>query len=62
MATVKFTYSASSNISFHGVQDSGIERKDWDKMTVSEQNDVMEQHLWELIEISASDDDDVEEE
>lgn len=51
MSTVRFGYSASSNITFKGIVDSGIEREDWDDMTEDEKNNVFGETLFQLVEI-----------
>ena len=51
MATVKFGYAASSNITFRGEIDTGIEREEWDEMSKSEQDDVFSETLFELVDI-----------
>lgn len=56
MATVKFRYSASSNISFHGEIDSEIEREDWDAMSEKERQEVFTETVFELVEISEVED------
>lgn len=56
MATVKFEYESSHNISFKGVVDSGIEREDWDVMSQKDRGEVMTQQLWELVDMYEADD------
>jgi hypothetical protein len=51
MGTVKFGYAAASNISFRGVRDSGVAREDWDEMTGPEQDEVLADVLFDLVEI-----------
>lgn len=55
MATVKLRYSAPSNITFHGVIDTRIEREDWREMTWREQDDVTAQLLFNLVDIDEVD-------
>jgi hypothetical protein len=57
MATVKLGYDSSSNISFSGVLDTGIEREDWDAMTPAERTEIMTDRLWELVDMYEADDD-----
>lgn len=54
--TVKLRYDAASNISFHGVYDTGIERDEWDEMSGAEQDDVMTDALHYLVDIYVVDD------
>lgn len=53
--TVKFSYSSSRNISFHGWVDSGYTWDDWNEMTEDEQNEITAQALWELVDIDVID-------
>lgn len=51
---VVFRYASSKNITFRGEIDSGISREDWAEMSQKEQDEAIEQVVWdELIEIYA---------
>ncbi len=58
--TVKLRYGAWSNITFHGVIDTEVEREDWEEMTMQEQNDVMSEALFRIVDVDVIDDDDEE--
>ena len=51
MTTVKLRYSASSNITFHGEIDTQIERQEWEEMSQKEQDEIISDVLFELIDI-----------
>jgi hypothetical protein len=48
---VMFSYSAPSNISFHGRIGSGYSRAEWDEMSDVEQDEVMTEAVWRLIDM-----------
>jgi hypothetical protein len=56
--TVKFRYGSWNNITFHGVLDSGVEREDWEEMTMVEQNEVMSELLFGLVDMDELPDED----
>ncbi len=49
--TIKFGYSASSNISFNGEIDTGITREEWAQMSEKEQDQEMDQAIYGLVDI-----------
>jgi len=56
MATVKFGYASSSNISFKGILDSGYTREEWDEMSDREKIEAEQELLNELVDIWEEDD------
>lgn len=57
MATVKLKYSSNTNITFHGVVDTGIERDDWNAMEEATRTGIVSDAVWDLIEIDEAPDD-----
>lgn len=55
--TVRFGYSASSNISFHGEIETGITREDWEAMSEAERDREMDEAIYGLVDIYVKDDD-----
>jgi hypothetical protein len=53
---VILTYSASSNITFHGELPTGVTWGEWREMTMTEQNDVVNDAIGELLDIGVKDD------
>lgn len=51
MPTVKFRYSAPSNISFKGQIDSRVEEEDWEEMSNAEREQVESDLLHKLIDL-----------
>lgn len=51
--TVILHYSASSNISFRGELDTGISKAEWAEMSDEEQNQAIEDEVFNLIDIWA---------
>lgn len=51
MATVKLRYDSSSNITFHGEVDTGIEREEWEEMTENMKIDAISEELFNLVDI-----------
>ena len=49
--TVRFGYSAPSNITFKGTYDTRISYEEWAEMTEKEQGEVMADAVYELVEI-----------
>jgi hypothetical protein len=49
--TIKLTYSAPSNITFHGEIDTGISPQDWAEMSQENQNEVIQEYVNELVNI-----------
>lgn len=56
MSTVKLNYSAMSNITFHGVIDSGVDWEDWRDMDHQQRYKVCADALFDLVDIDAEDD------
>jgi hypothetical protein len=61
MGTVKFRYGSWNNITFHGTVDSGIEREDWEEMNMVEQNEVMAELLFGLVDMDEIDEEGLDE-
>jgi hypothetical protein len=57
MATVKLQYAATSNISFHGVWDTGVEREEWNEMSEEERDGFYEEAVFSLIDIAEVEED-----
>lgn len=53
--TVKLSYAASSNITFRGDYDTGYTREEWDDLTAPEQNEVITDALYYLVDIWVED-------
>lgn len=49
--TVKLGYASPVNISMRGEVDTGYAREDWDEMSEKEQDEVMNDAVWELVEL-----------
>jgi hypothetical protein len=49
--TVRFGYSSPSNAMFNGEMETGIPLSEWDKMTPAERYRVVEEELFQLINI-----------
>ena len=47
---VVLSYASSANSSFRGTIETGILKSEWDEMPEKEQNQVLEEHLWELVQ------------
>lgn len=54
--TVKYRYSAPSNISFHGEIDSGFTRQELDELLDHERREVEAQMLFGLVDLYPIDD------
>jgi hypothetical protein len=54
--TDKLGYASSSNISFNGKWDTGIEREEWDEMSDHEKAAVENECIWELVDIWVEED------
>lgn len=49
---VMFRYSSPTNITFHGLIDSGYTPEEWNELSEDDQNIAMEEAVWDqLIEI-----------
>lgn len=51
VATVKLAYSSFKNISFKGTIDTEIEREEWEEMSVEEQDEIITDATFELVEV-----------
>lgn len=49
--TIKITYSAPSNITFHGEIDTEISREEWAEMSQEDQAEVIDGRIGELLDI-----------
>lgn len=52
---MKFRYAAASNISFKGVVEEDITREEWAEMTWEEQDYVLSEITFNLVEVWADD-------
>lgn len=48
---VKIQYASSHNITFRGEIETGISRADWDAMSQEEQDQVMDEVVWDLVQL-----------
>lgn len=53
MSTVKVRLQSPLNISFNHLEDTGIEREEWDEMSEKEQDQVIEAIVWENVDAFA---------
>ncbi len=53
---IQFRYASHTNISFHGEVDSGYTPEEWAELSETEQGEAMTEALWELVEMSAVED------
>lgn len=53
--TIKFGYSASSNITFRGEIDTGITREEWEAMSKKEQEQELDEAIYGLVDIYVMD-------
>ncbi|HEY3261293.1 MAG TPA: hypothetical protein VGJ95_13665 [Pseudonocardiaceae bacterium] len=53
---VVLTYSAFSNISFHGVLATGVTWKEWRELSGDEQDEVIRETTADLLDIGIQDD------
>lgn len=53
--TVKLGYSSNKNITFRGELDTGIEREEWDTLSEKEQDEVLNDMIWELVQLHVKD-------
>lgn len=53
MSTVKVRLQSPLNISFDHLEDTGIEREEWDEMSDKERDQVIEATVWENVEAFA---------
>ncbi len=58
MSTVKVRLQSPRNISLDHLEDTGIEWEEWEEMTFSEQQEVIEAAVWENIEAWVEDEED----
>jgi len=56
MSTVKVRLQSPLNITFDHLADTGIEREEWDEMTVEEQGQIIEEIVWEHVEAFVDED------
>jgi hypothetical protein len=49
--TVKFGYSSSKKITFNGVIHTDITRDEWDEMSESAKDEVIEEMLFDLVQV-----------
>ncbi len=52
-----FGYSASSNISFRGTVETEIDLVDWKEMSSEEQNQIMDEVVYDLIDVWTNEED-----
>lgn len=48
---VRLGYSSHTNISFGGTIATGYSRTEWDSFSEKQQTDIMDESLWELVEV-----------
>lgn len=54
---VIFGYESSYNISFRGEEESGYTWGEWRKMTDSQKNAALDEHVWTLVDLYVKDED-----
>jgi hypothetical protein len=48
---VRLAYGSNTNISFAGTIETGYSRREWDSFKEKEKDEIIEERVWELIEI-----------
>lgn len=48
---VRLGYSSYHNISFKGTVETGIPRSEWNELTEKDKDEVIEDSVWDLIDI-----------
>lgn len=48
---VRLGYASNTNISFGGTIETGYSRREWDTFSSKEKDQIIEDNVWELIEL-----------